>query len=490
MKTLDRYILKSFLVPFLATFFIILFVLVMQVLWLAFDNFAGKGISAGIILKFLWYTTLIVTPQALPIGVLLSSIMTLGSLSENYEFAAAKSAGVSLQRMVRPIVFLAIFLSSINFLFLNYVYPYAMLKQLNMKVNIKKKQPAIALVAGSFNTEIPNFQIKFKEKYGKDDNLLKEVMIYDLSSKKGNNKIITAERGEILSEEGSRYMTLVLKNGHYFEHHLKNGASYKEREKMPASYATFKEYTINIDISSFNDDGLEDEKYKTNYNMLSLAQLKDTLPTMKQNYDAFVSSRAKNLFLSIDVEDLYQHPDSLINKNLSLDILENFELKEKQNILSVATSKLERTINNNKSNKDILKNKRKYLNLYDIEFFNRMAFSLSCLLLFFIGAPLGSIIRKGGMGLPMILAIAIYVLYFFSNTFGRNLAEESSLTAITGSWLSVFLMLPLAIILTVRATKDKGLFDINSFFAPIRNFVKNLFSKKRKPQHNDNTNTN
>ncbi|WP_428742403.1 LptF/LptG family permease [Tenacibaculum sp.] len=480
MKTLDRYILKSFLIPFLATFFIILFVLVMQALWLAFDNFAGKGISVGIILKFLWYTTLLVAPQALPIGVLLSSIMTLGSLSENYEFAAAKSAGVSLQRMVRPIVFLAIFLSNINFFFLNYVYPYATLKQLNMKVNIKKKQPAIALVAGSFNTEIPNFQIKFEEKYGENDNLLKEVMIYDLSSKKGNNKIITAKRGEILSDEGSRYMTFVLKDGHYFEHHLKNGASLKERQKMPASYADFDEYTINIDISSFNEGSLEDEKYKTQFNMLSLAQLKDTLPTMKKDYDDFVTSRAKNLFLSIDIEDLHQYPDSLINKELSTDILDNFDLKEKQNIILTATSKLERTINNNASNKETLKNRRKYLNLYDIEFYNRVAFSLSCLLLFFIGAPLGSIIRKGGMGLPMILAIAIYVLYFFSNTFGRNLAEESSLTAITGSWLSVFIMLPLAITLTVRATKDKGLFDINSFFASIRNSFKNLFSKKEK----------
>ncbi|WP_028892690.1 LptF/LptG family permease [Tenacibaculum sp. 47A_GOM-205m] len=480
MKTLDRYILKSFLIPFLATFFIILFVLVMQALWLVFDNLAGKGISVEIVLKFLWYTTLIVTPQALPIGVLLSSIMTLGSLSENYEFAAAKSAGVSLQRMVRPIVFLAIFLSGINFLFLNYVYPYAMLKQLNMKVNIKKKQPAIALVAGSFNTELPNFQIKFKEKYGEEDNLLKEVMIYDLSSKRGNNKIITAKRGEILSEEGSRYMTLILKDGHFFEHHIKNGASFKEREKMPASYANFDEYTINIDISSFSDDDLEEEKYKTQYNMLSLAQLKDTLPTMKQNYDEYITSRAKNLFLGIDVEDLYKYPDSLINKKLSVDILDNFEIKEKQTILTTATSKLERTINNNTDYKETLKNRRKYLNLYDIEFYNRVAFSLSCLLLFFIGAPLGSIIRKGGMGLPMILAIAIYVLYFFSNTFGRNLAEESSLTAIIGAWLSVFLMLPLAITLTIRATKDKGLFDINSFLAPIRNFVKNIFSKKEK----------
>ncbi|WP_237275254.1 LptF/LptG family permease [Tenacibaculum ovolyticum] len=483
MKTLDKYILKSFLRPFFATFLIILFVLVMQVLWLAFDNFAGKGISFLIILKFLWYTTLLVVPQALPIGVLLSSIMTLGSLSENYEFAATKSAGISLPRIVRPLIILTLLFSVINFVFLNNVYPYAMLKQLNMKVNIKNKQPAIALVAGSFNADIPNFQIKFDEKYGEDDNLLKRVIIYDLSAKKGNNKIITAKKGKIFSEEGSKYMTLILEDGYYFEHHIKNGVPYKEKLKMPASHAYFDEYTINIDISSISKGDLGEERYTTQYNMLSLGQLKDTIPTMKKNYDIFLSSRAKNLFLNIDIQNLHSYPDSLINKKLLPNILENFDILEQQNIMNVASSKIKRTINNNKSNKESLKRKRKYLNLYDVEFFNRIAFSFSCLLLFFIGAPLGSIIRKGGMGLPMILAISIYVLYFFSNTFGRNLAEESSVTAITGSWLSVFLMLPLAVVLTFRASKDKGLFDIKGFIATLSNLFKNIFSKKRK-QHN------
>ena len=452
----------------------------MQVLWLAFDSFAGKGISLVIILKFLWYTMLLMAPQALPIGVLLSSIMTLGGLSENYEFAATKSAGISLPRMVRPLIILTIILSAVNFVFLNNVYPYAMLKQLNMKVNIKKKQPSIALVAGSFNTELPNFQIKFDEKYGEENNLLKKVIIYDLSDRKGNNKIITAKKGKIISDEGSRYMTLILEDGYYFEHHIKNGAPIKEKQKMPASHAYFDEYTINIDISSLSGDDLEKERYKTQYNMLSLNQLKDTIPVMKKNYDSHISSRAKNLFLSIDVDDLHSYPDSIINKELSLNTLENFNPREVKIILSSSISKIDRTLNNIKSNKETIKRKRKYLNLYDIEFYNRVAFSLSCLLLFFIGAPLGSIIRKGGMGLPMILAIAVYVLYFFTNTFGRNLAEESSITAIFGSWLSVLLMLPLAITLTIRASKDKGLFDFKSFFTSIINTFKNIFSKKEK----------
>ncbi|CAM1369125.1 Permease [Tenacibaculum litopenaei] len=450
----------------------------MQMLWLAFDNFAGKGIGVVIILKFLWYSALMATPQALPIGVLLSSIMTLGSLSEKYEFAAAKSAGVSLPRLMRSTVVLVCMLSILSFFFYDHVYPYAVLKQLNLKHNIKKKQPALALVPGSFNTEIPNYQIKFDEKYGEEQNLLKKVLIYDLSSRRGNNKIITAERGKILSEEGSRYMTLELYDGYYFEHHKKNGASYSERLRMPASHADFKEYTINIDMSSFDTD-VERLQYTKNFNMLSLKQLSDTIPTLKKTYDEYIVSRAKNLFLVLDIEDLHQYPDSLVNKELSTDILTNFELKEQNEIMSTAVSKIERTLNNNKSYKDNLKNRRKWLNLHDIEYYNRIAFSMSCLLLFFIGAPLGSIIRTGGMGLPMILAIAIYVLYFFSNTFGKNMAEESSVTALLGSWIAVMLMLPLAITLTWRATRDKGLFDIKTFFSPLVQLIKTLFSKNR-----------
>ncbi len=454
----------------------------MQALWLAFDDLAGKGISLGIILKFLWYTTLIVTPQALPIGILLSSIMTLGGLSENYEFAAAKSAGVSLQRMVRPLVFFALFSSSVNFVFLNYVYPYAILKQINLKLNIKKKQPTLALVPGSFNADLPDYQIKFDEKYGEENNLLKNVLIYDLSSKKGNTKVISAKKGKLISEEGSRYMTLELNEGHFFEHHIKSGESKKEKEKMPASYADFDKYTINIDISSLSKGDIETEKYTRNFNMLSLKQLKDTLPKLKISYDDYVKTRAKNLSLNVDAKNLYKYSDSINEtiKGLNSNLLENFKLKEQKTISQNALNKVTRTIKNIESKKKAFKRKRKVVNLYDIEFYNRVAFSLSCLLLFFIGAPLGSIIRKGGMGLPMILAIAVYVLYFFTNTFGRNLAEESSVTAIFGSWIAVGLMLPLAIVLTIRATQDKGLFDITTPFKNLFNFFKNLLFKKEK----------
>lgn len=472
MKILDRYILKTFLVPFFATFFIILFVLVMQALWLAFESIAGKGISLFFILKFLYYTALVVSTQALPIAILLSSIMAMGNLSENYEFAAIKSASVSLMRMMRPLIILTFIISIINFLNLNYVLPYATLKQKNLTSNIKKKTPALALIPGSFNTDIPNYQIKFDEKYGEEQNLLKKVLIYDLSSKKGNKKIISSKEGKILTEEGSKYMTLILYDGFYHEEHIQKKITVKNRTKMPASSASFKEYAFNIDISKFNNDDLDEEKFTKNFNMLSLNQLKDTVPVMKSSYDEYIFSKAKSIFVKIYAKELHQKTDTLDRLNLSPVILDNFDLKGKISVLNEAINKTKVTAKNIKTDTESLRWRRKKLNLYDIEFHYRIAFSLSCLILFFIGAPLGSIIRKGGFGLPMILAISVYVIYFFMNMLGRNLAEESSLSAVEGSWISSIIMIPIAYIITRRASKGRAIFDISTLIQPFFKLIK------------------
>ena len=459
--------------PFLATFLIVLFVLVMQALWLAFDDIAGKGIDMIFIIKFLFYTALIVTPQALPIGVLLSSIMALGNLSENYEFAAAKSAGISLPRLVRPLVILTIFMSIVNFFFLNNIFPYAMFKQKNLYVNIKKQKPLLALIPGAFNTEIPGYHIKFDEKFGENEDQLKNVKIYDLSERRGNKKIITAKTGKIINPEGQRYMTLVLNDGHFFEDHVKA----RNRKNMPASTATFKEYTIIINMPR---DSLKEDGNLQSKDMKSLGELKKIVPELNIDYKEYLTGRAKSFFLTAGVKDLYKYPKDSINNRLNDTILENFDLKTQLRIVNAALAHGKTSLDIIKNQKGTFKYKRKKLNLYETEYYNRVAFSLSCLILFFIGAPLGSIIRKGGFGLPMILAICIYVLYFFTNTFGRNLAEESSISAILGSWVSAMLMVPFGILLTVRATKDKGMFNIDVFLQPITQLIKKIPSKKDK----------
>jgi len=475
LKIFDKYILKSFLQPFLATFFVVLFVLVMQALWLAFDEIAGKGIDIFFILKFLAYLGLILTPTALPIGILLSSIMALGTLAENYEFAAIKSAGISLKRVIRPLVILVILLSGLDFIFLNNIYPWATLKQKNLYLNMKKKKPALALVPGAFNTEIPGFSIKFDEKYGEEENLLKNVQIADLNANKGKIKVITAEKGIISTEQGSKYMTLTLENGHYYEEHLNKAISTTDRSRMPASKATFKTYTINIDISSFSDDNsMNDELVKEHHGMLSIVQLDSISKKNKIEYDAYIQNRADIFYNTVNAKKLYKYPDSVLNKNLKPEILENFSLKNKSTVLNESIQLINRTIDRNKYSIKSFKDQRKILNLYDFEFSYRISFALACLVLFFIGAPLGSIIRKGGFGLPMIMAIMIFVIYFFISQLGRNLSEESAISALLGSWLSTLILLPFGILLTRRATKGMGIFNIDALFDKVQKIFNKL----------------
>jgi len=477
MKILNKYILKSFLTPFLATFFIILFVLIMQALWLQFDKIAGKGISLLVIVKFLGYIALMMVPTALPIAILLSSIMALGNMAENYEFAAVKSAGISLQRFITPLVILMVVMSVANYLFLNYVFPYASLKSKNLIYNMKMKEPGLALVAGTFNTEIPGYSIKFQEKYGEDDSLLKNVLIYQIESNNLNNKVITAKKGEIISKEGSRYLTLKLEDGFYHEDMLTKARSSKERKKVPASKAHFDEYKVNIDVSTIGNFDPDDLKYKTGKEMLSLKQLNFYVDSLEAPYIDYVNNRATRIYRINKANTLL--PDSIPNTNLNMDILENFVDNNKRLVADNAFNLVNTNLDNIRSFQATLQDKQKLINGYDTEFHKRIAFSLACLVLFFIGTPLGSIIRKGGFGLPMIMAIVIFVIYFFISIFGKNMAESNTISPFMGGWLATFVLLPFGILLMVRARNDKGLFDIDAFLRPLTNFINKVFKLEK-----------
>ena len=473
MKILNRYILKSFLAPFLATFFIILFVLIMQALWLQFDKIAGKGISLVIILKFLGYMALMMVPTALPIAILLSSIMALGNMAENYEFAAIKSAGISLQRFIRPLMILMFVLSFANFLFLNYVFPYASLKSKNLIYNMKMKEPGLALVPGTFNNEIPNFSIKFDEKYGENENLLKNVLIYDLKSNTVNNKVITAKRGEIVSEEGSRYLTLILEDGYYAEDLIANKATSESRKRAPFTKAHFDKYEVSIDVSNIGDFDPDDVKYKTGKEMLSLKQLNFYIDSLQGPYHEFVMNRANRVYTTLKANKLMS--DTLQGEALNPVLFENFNDKNKLLVVDNAYLSAQGNLENLKSFKETLKDKQKIINGYSVEFHKRIAFSIACLVLFFVGAPLGSIIRKGGFGLPMIIAVTIFVIYFFISTFGKNMAESNTVSPFIGGWLATFLLLPFGVLLMIRATKDKGIFNIDAFLQPLVNAFNTIF---------------
>lgn len=475
MKILTKYILKSFLVPFLATFFIILFVLVMQVLWLQFDRIAGKGIGVGHILQFLGYIAQMQVPLALPIAILLSSIMTLGTFGENYEFAAIKSAGISLQQFIRPLVILMVALSFLNFLFLNYAFPRAAFKFKNMLSDLKKTEPALALVPGTFNSEIPGYSIKFDEKYGKDENLLRNVLIYyDLDQRQANVKVITAENGEITSEKGSRYMSLILNNGYHFEELPENSYNYNRGLKMPGTKSHFDQYHINIDVSKLSD--IDSREYKEDREMLSLKQLNYYSDSLSPPYNTYLKNKAKTFLIRSAIKDSLV--DTLSIPYRKDNILDNYDKNEKIIVLNNALDNVKRTIDDIEGFDSVLKNKQKVINVYDTEVHRRLAFSLACVVLFFVGAPLGSIIRKGGFGFPMVTAIVIFVIYFFVSTLGRNMAYAGTVSPILGGWLATIILLPLGILLTLRVTKDKGMFNVDVFLQPITKFFNKFFKTK------------
>jgi lipopolysaccharide export system permease protein len=506
LKRLDKYLIKSFLTPFLASFSIVMFVLVMQALWLVFDDIAGKGIELKIIGKFLWYMCLFVTPQALPISVLLSSIMTMGSLGENYEFAAIKSAGISFFRLLRPIVLCVFIITIANYFLINYTYPYASLKQKNLLLNIKKTQPTMALIEGSFNDEMSGFSIKFEEKYGEENNLLKDVLIIETKGKKEDQVITTAKKGKITTEEGSKYMTLTLEDGYYFEDHTNNQKKYKDKTRMPSSMAKFSKHTLNIDISDLTSANLEEERYKYHYTMKNMAQLKNSSDSLKYSYDKYLDNKFKAMQRNVKVSEMSQDlhfkrtkketspratekpllkstkrtETTTKQKNtqpIKEAILDNFSEGSQINILEKASRNIDTKLKDIQGYKNYYKQKRKNLNNHDYQFHYILTNSFSCLLLFFVGASLGSIIRKGGFGLPMVMAIVIYVAYHFINTFGKNIAEESKLSALLGGWSGTLAMLPLAILFTISASRDMGFVKFDVILSPFKKLSNRL--KKR-----------
>jgi len=446
----------------------------MQALWLIFEDMAGKGVTLLILAKYVFYVSIVTVPQAIPIATLLASIMTLGNFSENYEFAATKSAGISLQRLLAPIFVFIVGLSFVNLFFLNNAFPWAVLKQKNLYKNIKEHKPALAFVEGTFNTDIKDYIIKFDKKYGKDENLLKNVLIYQIKKHNTINSI-TAEKGTILTNEGSRYMSLFLENGYFHEEHWNSRSKKSERRRMPFSKTHFDTYTVNIDISAFSDEGMDDIRFRTSRDMLSFKQLNIFSDSLKITYDNYLENKANNLQLKIKHNHLYSQKDSIKKHKIKLPILSNFDDKAQKKVVDAAYNSIARTMKTI-SAKDGVKNRRKRLNLIDTEYHRRIAIAFSALLLFLIGAPLGSLIRKGGFGLPMVVAIIVYLIYHFLSEFAKNLAEESTITHVVGGWLSTAVFLPFAILLTYRATRDKGAINLD----PLFNTVKGFFARFKK----------
>jgi lipopolysaccharide export system permease protein len=476
VKILDKYLLKTFLITFTTVFVILFFIFILQTVWLFISELAGKDLDFFMIIKFLVFSMPRIVPLVLPLSVLLASIMTFGSLSENYEFAAMKSSGISLQRTMRGLTVFILILSVVAFVFANNVIPYAEYKFINFRRNIAQLKPAMAIAEGQFS-EVGNYTIKVAKKSGKDGNLLSDVIIHIKSSTgEGNKTVIRANRGELVSSQNSNTLKLLLFDGYYYEDIYPK--LYEERKRLPFAKATFKKDVINIDLSKLNADSNSGEITNTN-TMLNISELRYTLDSLNTNYRKDVKSYAENIYQRINTAT-FTPKSTLTNKVSDINLAVNgLDFEKKLQVYNVAKNNVEGTVFSIDSSKFEMEEKQKNINSHWIALYDKFVIAFACILMFFIGAPLGAIIRKGGLGLPMVFAVGIFIIFHFINTFGKKVAQENGISPFLGTWMSTMVLSPLAILLTYRATNDiGGMINFDGFFS----FFQKLIPSKKQQE--------
>jgi lipopolysaccharide export system permease protein len=465
------------MITFTTVFVILFFIFVLQGIWLFIAELAGKDLDLFTIVKFLSFYAPTIVPMVLPLSVLLAAIMTFGSFAENYEFAAMKSSGISLQRAMKMLTITIGILALVSFFFANNVIPEAQYKFINLRKTIVQQKPAMAIAEGQFNT-IGTSNIKVDKKSGDNGEILEGVTMHvkNINMGLGANTIIKAKRGLLTSEDDSNYLQLELYDGYYYEDvHPKK---YEERKKVPFAKSSFKRYVINIDLTKLNQAEIDDGTI-TSEKMLTVSELIYTIDSLDIGYKKDVTSFADNIVSRNDdlfkKKYLLREPISTKKENEVKDLLSIFTPAEKIQIAETAKNNVSSTEFSIHNSKTELEYKSKNINQHWLAIYEKFIIAYSCLLMFFIGAPLGAIIRKGGLGLPIVFAMLIFITFHFINTFGRKLAQEDSIPAILGSTLSSIILTPLAIFLTYRATNDIGIM-INWDW--ITDPLKKLFSKK------------
>ena len=423
-----------------------------------------------------------IIPLVLPLSVLLASIMTFGDLAENYEFAAMKSSGISLQRAMRGLIAFIFVLSIIAFWFANNVIPYAEYKFVNFRKSIAQAKPAMAIAEGQFN-DVGLYNIKVNKKSGENGNMLSGVTIHQKATNIGENKtVIKAKNGELVSNEKSSVLKLVLNDGYYYQDVTPK--KYEDRAKLPFVKAAFQKHIINIDLSELNKVDAESENINGTSSMLNVNELRYTLDSLSKNFDNEIVSFSENINQRAGVSKPYApFKTEKKKKPLPKNILSLYDNKKKIEILNAASSSVTSTIYSIESTQKELKDKQRDINKHLGALYEKFVIVFACFLMFFIGAPLGAIIRKGGLGLPIVFAVLIFITFHFINTFGKRLSQEGAMTPFMGAWMSSFILLPLALLLTYRATNDNSLINFDTITTPIHNVFQKI-SEKLFPSQN------
>ncbi|MBC7536301.1 MAG: LptF/LptG family permease [Ferruginibacter sp.] len=459
IKKLDKLIIKSFIGPFIITFFIAFFVLMMQSLWKYIDDLVGKGLDFATIGQFLWYASASLLMLAMPIAILISSIMTFGNLGESFELVAIKAAGISLLRFMRPLMFVAVFLCGVTFIFANYVIPYANLKFVTLYNDIFYKKPAFDLKEGQFFTYIPRYAIRVGEK-DPDGKTIRNVLIYEQSNPLQDNTIV-AEKGVMKISDDKNYLEFNLENGYRYQE--KGSALDSSTEYIRLGFKNFKKL---FDLSVLQKGNTPDSVFRNNFKMLSSRQLNKNIDSLTKLHDSLEKKLYSNLNVYLHYTNISESswkrarrlvPDTASQNKL---IPDSAMERVHDRALSIAGD----FKNSLQFGSVDVKSKEKEIMYHKVEWHRKFSLSLACLVLFFIGAPLGSIIRKGGLGMPLVIAIIFFLIFHLLNTFGEKFVKDSILSPFTGMWLAIIVLVPVGIFFTYKAMHDSQLFNKEYYY--------------------------
>ena len=458
MKKLDRLILKSFLGPLLLTFAIAVFVLLMQFVWKYIDDLVGKGLEFGVIAELLMYASATFVPMALPIAVLFASIMTMGNFGEKYELVAMKAGGISVRRIMMPMAIVSVLLMGIAFYFANNVLPVAMFNYRTTLYDIQRKKPAVSIRPSEYYNEIDGYVIRVNAK-DPDGRTMRDIIIYDHTQGINRTNIIVADHGYMQSTPDDRYLLFTLYKGYSYSE-LTDGENY---DKRPLTSIGFDEQILTFDISSFAFEKSDAQLFSNHYQMLNVTQLDSTIgsleATLDDRYEEF-SQMMIGKMRALAIHDGYEKDTTAY-----LDVakcMADTSAEFRQKVLNQARSNAFNALSDVQLNKQMILSDKEYINRHYIELMRKFTLSVACLLLFLIGAPFGSIVRKGGLGMPLVASVVFFVLYYVIGMIYEKSVRESAMGPI-GMWMATFIFIPIGALLTWQATTDSSLFDLSSW---------------------------
>ncbi len=473
MKKIHLLILRAFIQPFFVTFFIVMFVLLMLFLFKYIDDLIGKGFEWYIILELMMYASATNVAMALPLSILLSSIMTFGSLGENYELVAIKSAGVSLTRAMYPMIILVALLSIAAFIFSDYMLPVANLKYYSLLYDARQQKSANLLPEGVFSSSFPGYAIRVGKK-DPDGIRLYDMMIYEKNAQNGNNSVVFAKQGSMYRTPNDSFLVLKLKNGIRYEE-TAGDKGYNPRQRLTRT--RFKETEQKFDLSNLKFKRTDESGFKSAYQMMNIKQLTQTRKITQHGLDSALNIEFKVFRPYVKYFSIpYKRAPHQINYNVDKGVLAALKPIDRLSAISVALGEA-------KSLRDIVspktENEKETLNAIrriGVEFQRKFTLSAACLVLFLIGAPLGAIIRKGGLGLPVVVSVIFFLIYHIISTIGEKSAKDGHVPPVIGMWIAIVVLTPLGLFLTYKAATDSALFDVDSY----KKFFLKLLEKKSK----------